>query len=122
MKKKKRGIHYLGPLDIMRKFGYLEVGNFHGHVALARDEEGYFHVDGNGKPLYDERYKNAGIYLKGKAYVLDWNGAQYYIDKNGNVIEIISLPKTKNQTAKEDLDFSKINDFFGWGATFARYL
>ena len=69
---------------------FLELEPFHKGVAVAKDEKGYFHIDKNGKPLYDERYTKLEPFYNDRALGVDYAG-------NKIVIESDTLQQAKSQ-------------------------
>lgn len=68
---------------------FLGLDVFHKGIARARDENGWFHVNKTGQPLYSKRYKNVESYYNHVAHVEDLNGALLTIDLNGNTLSVI---------------------------------
>ncbi len=62
---------------------YSECGVYHKGYAVARDDNGYFHIGLSGKPIYDERYEWIEPFYNGQALVSDHDGRQFTIDENG---------------------------------------
>lgn len=57
--------------------------NFHKEgLAAVADASGAYHIDLNGKPIYEKRYNRTFGYYFQKASVID-NGVAYHIDLNG---------------------------------------
>lgn len=66
--------------------GFLDLGVFHKNIAPARDENGFFHSDLNGNPLYKERYMIIEDFYNGSALVTDFNWNKKIINEKGEVV------------------------------------
>jgi ribulose-5-phosphate 4-epimerase/fuculose-1-phosphate aldolase len=65
---------------------FCSVMSFHDPgVAAVRDETGAYHIDTNGDPIYDRRFKRAFGFYGGLATVEDDTG-WYHIDSNGRAL------------------------------------
>jgi hypothetical protein len=70
-------------MPLLKGKQFLEALSFHPPgIAAVKDETGAYHIDSNGKPLYDKRYiRTFGIYNE-RATVVTINGFAH-IDSNG---------------------------------------
>jgi len=75
--------------------GYLELQTFHKGFAIARDDIGYFHIDRNGKPVYDQRFEWLEPFYNGSSFGRIKEGPLVLIEENGNVTEIIHQDRSK---------------------------
>ncbi len=77
---------------------YNELGIFHKGYAIARDRYGYFHINKEGFPFYENRYQWAEPFYNGAAFVLKFNGEKVIINENGK--EIHKIYDQSNQIVK----------------------
>ena len=62
---------------------FIEILKFHSEgLAPVCDETGWYHIDMNGNPLYEERYDRTFGYYFGKSAVI-LNGSWFHINTNG---------------------------------------
>ena len=75
---------------------YIEVLKFHTPgIAPVKDETGSYHIDINGKELYQQRYSRVfGFYFNKASVITD--EAWFHIDEKGNRIYINSFTWTGN--------------------------
>lgn len=67
--------------------GEMKTKVFHGAffsemVTWASDDSGYYHIDPDGNPLYEERFEKTEAFHEGLAGVVV-NGQAFHITKNG---------------------------------------
>ena len=62
------------------------MSDFYEGLAVAEDETGWFHVQENDGPAYQQRYKKTEYFQKGLAWVQKHDGAWIKIGKNGQEI------------------------------------
>lgn len=68
---------------------YFDLGIFHKNFATAKDEKGWFHIDINGKELYNNRYLMVEPFYNGFALVTGINNEKFIIDEKGkNIITV----------------------------------
>ena len=66
---------------------WLEALKFHQPgLAPVRDGSGWYHIDLQGKPVYEQRYKRVFGYYFDRAAVIDWDGNWFHIDPKGQRI------------------------------------
>jgi len=70
---------------------FLGLDVYHKGFARAKDHRGWFHVDLNGNPLYQERYKAVEPFYNGQAFVEDMEGNTLIINETGGVEQSITL-------------------------------
>ena len=65
---------------------FLDLDVFHKSYARARDEQGWHHVDVNGQPLYQGRYRNVEPFYNGQARVEGFDGSLSVIGESGETL------------------------------------
>lgn len=80
-KKKKAGKKNPSRKDLLGMFH--EVGSFCCGLATARKGDEWFHIKRDGKPAYPERYKEVGNFECSLAWVEDFEGNRFQINKEG---------------------------------------
>lgn len=68
---------------------FLDLDVYHKGFARAKDEQGWFHLDFKGDPIYPERYKNIEPFYNGIARVETPLGALYRINEEGKKVEML---------------------------------
>ena len=71
------------------RWGYDDVGNFHGGAATAQSGSQAFHIDRAGAPLYDARFASVGPVSGERAFARLLDGRDAVIDRHGNFIREI---------------------------------
>jgi hypothetical protein len=67
-----------------------DLGVFHKGIATAKDDDGWFHIDKEGKELYLERYKMIEPFYSGWALGESYEGEKVVIGEIGGLIVIES--------------------------------
>ncbi len=76
---------YNGKL-LFKVSNFLDALKFHAPgLAPVQDQSGWYHIDVDGKPIYEKRYVRAFGYYEGLATVIS-NEGSFHIDTNGNPI------------------------------------
>ena len=65
---------------------FLDIGVFHKNIATARDEDGWFHCNMKGIPLYRERYLYVEPFYNGFALVTRFDKTKCVIDEHGQIV------------------------------------
>jgi len=65
---------------------FKDLGVFHKGFAIASDEEGWFHIDLFGKPIYTHRFALIEPFYNGAAFMKNFDGRRGVIYENGKVI------------------------------------
>lgn len=65
---------------------------FHKGYARARSQEGWFHVDLKGQPIYPSRYKYLEPYYNNVAYAITHNDECVLISESGGIIQHLYIP------------------------------
>jgi len=71
---------------------YLNLGVFHKGIATAEDEQGWHHIDKQGRPLYDRRFKAVEDFYNEQARVEQFDGALLVIDFQGTSLQVLREP------------------------------
>lgn len=76
---------------------YHDLDVYHKGFARARDEYGWMHIGGNGRPAYRRRFAMVEPFYNGRALAETLTGEIVTIDKTGNNIETIvtEVPSVK---------------------------
>ena len=83
---------------------FLDLDVFHKNFARARDEQGWHHVDMQGRQLYEGRYRNVEPFYNGQARVEEPDGALSVIDESGQTVLSLSQPSRSHLPAlSEDM-------------------
>jgi len=69
---------------------FIDLDVFHKGYARARDNIGWFHVNLDGKPIYNQKYVMIEPFYNGFAFVEDFEYNKLIIDEKGAVIHKIS--------------------------------
>jgi WG containing repeat len=87
------------------EYEFEDLGVFHKGYATARDERGWFHIDGKGEALYAERYAAVEPFYNGVARVLGLEGKNISLnlavtnnimkEENPDMVEIEKIYKRK---------------------------
>ena len=64
---------------------FIDLGVFHKNFATAKDKDGWFHIDKNGKELYSKRFLSIEPFYNGFALV-DTTSGKAIIDQQGALI------------------------------------
>ena len=62
---------------------FLDLGIFHKNFATAKDKQGWFHIDKQGKEIYKERYLIIEPFYNGFALVTTYENKKIIIDEKG---------------------------------------
>jgi hypothetical protein len=65
---------------------FLDLDVFHKGFARAKDDDGWYHIDKNGKPIYVERYASVEPFYNGLSRVETLSGALQIINECGDVV------------------------------------
>ena len=65
---------------------FLDLGVFHKGIANAKDENGWFHSDKNGKELYPQRYQQIEVFYNGFALTETFDNQKIIINEQGKTI------------------------------------
>ena len=76
----------LGELGELLKVFYDFSLFLHEGLALARDHHGWFHMDRDGKPAYEERFEGIATFSGGRAQVKK-HGEWFYILPDGTKVD-----------------------------------
>lgn len=87
-------IHETGSYIHGRFYAFLDV--YHKNFARAKDDEGWFHMDLLGNPIYSERYVDLEPFYNGVAFAEDKAGQKLLINEQGKIEKIIAIP-SKNK-------------------------
>lgn len=68
---------------------FLDLDVYHKGFAKAKDQNGWFHIDFCGSPIYEERYKSIEPFYNGIARVETHQGAILLIGEKGETIQIL---------------------------------
>lgn len=68
------------------KMRFLKVYGYYENLSTVCSLSGYYHIDTNFEPIYDERYAWAGNFQEGVCTVRDKNRRYFHIDRKGNRI------------------------------------
>ena len=68
---------------------YLDLGTFHKSFAVARDEQGWMHIDRSGQPVYQARFRFVEPFYNGQALVDLLDGGKSVIDEYGKLLVLI---------------------------------
>ena len=71
---------------------FLDLDVFHKNYARARDEQGWHHVNVDGKPLYQHRYRNVEPFYNGQARVEGIDGSLSVIGETGETLVELRNP------------------------------
>ncbi|MGI9297971.1 MAG: methyltransferase [Gammaproteobacteria bacterium] len=102
---------------------YLDLDAYHKGFARARDERGWMHVGGDGKPAYQKRFAAAEPFYNGRALAETFAGEIVTIDASGNNTDVIlkgarsaeNVPRGQGRDAFGELS----SDMVGYWKTFA---
>ena len=64
----------------------MDLGVFHKNFAVAKDTDGWFHIDTDGNELYKERYLMIEPFYNGFALVTKFDGNKQIISEKGETI------------------------------------
>ena len=68
---------------------YLDLDVYHKGFARARDNNGWFHINLKGKPIYAERYAILEPFYNGFALIETLNGDKCIINESGHIVHYI---------------------------------
>jgi hypothetical protein len=71
--------------DFLHQKWFLDLGIYHKGFAIARDENGWFHIDFEGKEIYSHRFSQIEPFYNGWAFVTDKLGNKQIISESGIV-------------------------------------
>jgi hypothetical protein len=71
---------------------FLDLDVYHKGFAKAKDENGWFHIDFRGSPIYRERYKNIEPFYNGIARVETHHDALLLITEKGETVQTLRKP------------------------------
>ena len=80
--------------------GIRNLGIFHKGYANAEDDDGWFHINIEGKPIYEYRYKIVEPFYNGYAKVETFSGVLGQVDTSGYMKHVIYQPSTISQMHK----------------------
>jgi len=73
---------------------FADVGVYHKGIATAKDQGGWFHIDRNGDPQYEDRFAMAEPYYNGTALVVGLDGGRVLIDGVGlKIVTVMDMVK-----------------------------
>ncbi len=67
-----------------------ELYPYHKGAAVARDNRGYFHIDMEGRPLYDRRFRLVEDYYNDNALAWTVDGRMMIIDRKGRIVHEVT--------------------------------
>ena len=70
--------------NYINNIDFLDLGIFHKNFAIAKDKDGWHHIDKLGRELYKERYSAIEPFYNGFALVTQYDNQKIIIDENGN--------------------------------------
>jgi len=76
---------------------YLSLLPFHKDVAVAEDDNGFFHVDKNGRSLYGHRYRWLEPYYNGFALAQEFGGRLGTRNERGKWVHTIREPDSSSE-------------------------
>lgn len=65
---------------------YLDLGVFHKNYAIARDKNGWYHIDKSGKEIYAQRFLQVEPFYNGFALATQFNYRKLIIDEDGQSV------------------------------------
>jgi len=74
---------------------FLELYPYHKGVAVARDIHGYFHIDEQGRSLYEKRFRYVEDFYNDYALAWEYNGSMVIIDRHGNIVHRVTNSNSK---------------------------
>ena len=78
---------HIGPSgELLHGEWFLDLDVYHKNYARARDEGGWHHVEIQGQPLYQDRYRNVEPFYNGQARVEGFDGSLSVIGESGETL------------------------------------
>ena len=78
---------HIGPSgELLHGEWFLDLDVYHKAFARARDEGGWHHVEIQGQPLYQDRYRNVDPFYNGQARVEGFDGSLSVIGESGETL------------------------------------
>jgi hypothetical protein len=81
--------HIMKDGSFFHPYQYEDLGVFHKGFATAKDQKGWFHINKQGAPLYDQRYLFVEPFYNGQALVTCFDGSKRILNEEG--VEILRL-------------------------------
>lgn len=78
--------------DLLHRKWFKDLDVYHKGFARAKNEKGWFHIDLEGNPIYDERYENIEPFYNGIARVQKHEGGLYLINEKGDEVALLREP------------------------------
>ena len=68
---------------------FLDLGVFHKRFAIAKDKNGWHHIDNKGKAVYERRFSMIEPFYNGFSIVETFEGQKQVIDESGKTIVVL---------------------------------
>ena len=81
--------HITSKGDFLNGTAFLDIGVFHKGIAPGRDDDGWFHMTEDGRPLYSDRYLTVEPFYNGLSLVTRKDNTKIVIDENGKCVHVI---------------------------------
>lgn len=88
--------------DFAHDMQFQQLGVYHKGFAVAKDEEGWFHIDINGNQIYPFRFQELEPFYNGIAKAVMLDGIEVLIDEKGKITPI------ENQRTFQSEDYSTL--------------
>lgn len=90
--------------DLVHGVWFLDLDVFHKGFARARDDDGWMHVDGAGRPTYERRFAAVEPFYNGQARVERFDGGLEVIDEEGRrIVELRPALRSEFASLSADL-------------------
>lgn len=101
MNKSGKSTHITEDGDLLHAVFFDELNIFHKGYAIAKDEDGFFHINKNGKGLYCQRYKKLEDFYNGSALATTFENEKIILYEDGFI---------ENKLTKANINKNKILD------------
>jgi len=68
---------------------FLDLGIYHKGFATAKDKNGWFHIDFQGNPIYENRFSKVEPFYNGWAFVTNKLGNKQLISESGEIKKLV---------------------------------
>lgn len=109
-----RATHIKDDGNLLHGHWYRDLGLYHKGYAIAYDEKGWFHINLQGLPIYNQKYLSIEPFYNDLAVVRTFENSMLRIDVNGNIINVIYEYKQNyfNEIAGELVGFWQIYAYY----------